>query len=163
MQPCRTIMRWYDPMMMTARTVPPQIHHHAEECETDADWKTADDSSDHITASLAVPTTNLLFVWEINIFFWKGRAGSPGNSWNEQVLGFSLLLALLLFVWAAHFFSVSGRPRFTETENHRIPFYSHWWLTFNVTLYNSGLIVWNSCNAFIHLNVTFYAKCPIFF
>lgn len=96
-------------------------------------------------------------------FFWKGRAGSPGNSWNEQVLDFSSLLALLLFVWAAHFFSVWGRPQFTETENCRIPFYSHWWLTCNVTSYNSGLIIWNSCNAFINLKVTNNAKHPIFF
>lgn len=54
-------MIWFDEM--TAHTVPVQIYHHAEECETDADWKTVADSS----GSLAVPTTNVLFVRETYI------------------------------------------------------------------------------------------------
>lgn len=53
-------MIWFDEM--TAHTVPLQIHHHAEECETDADWKTVGDSS----GSLAVPTTTVLLVRETN-------------------------------------------------------------------------------------------------
>lgn len=81
-------MIWFDEM--TAHTVPLQIHHHAEECETDADWKTADDSSDRFSCC----THNKSALRARDEHFWKGRAASPANCRNEQVLSFRLACGL---------------------------------------------------------------------